>query len=141
MRGKLIVLEGLDRAGKSSQCVRLAERLQKENHKVRHMRFPGEYQVLYLHIQLSHPSHRRQNNSHRQNDRQLPQRRSRTRRPRNPPSLLSKSLGSCVSNIQSYPDIRNSSNQCLHNIRYRIWNKCSNRSVLLLRLRLLSRQR
>ncbi|RDI77556.1 hypothetical protein Vi05172_g12391 [Venturia inaequalis] len=40
MRGKLIVLEGLDRAGKSSQCVKLAERLQKEGHKVRHMRFP-----------------------------------------------------------------------------------------------------
>lgn len=42
MRGKLIILEGLDRAGKSSQCFRLSERLQKEGHKVRHMRFPGD---------------------------------------------------------------------------------------------------
>ncbi|KAF2436980.1 thymidylate kinase [Tothia fuscella] len=40
MRGKLIVFEGLDRAGKSTQCERLAQRLQKEGHKVRHIRFP-----------------------------------------------------------------------------------------------------
>lgn len=36
MRGKLILIEGLDRAGKSSQCVRLAERF--ENAQV--VRFP-----------------------------------------------------------------------------------------------------
>jgi thymidylate kinase len=41
MRGKLIVFEGLDRAGKSTQCERLAESLQMEGHRVRHMRFPG----------------------------------------------------------------------------------------------------
>jgi len=42
MRGKLIVFEGLDRSGKSSQCKRLAERLQSEGHRVRQMRFPGK---------------------------------------------------------------------------------------------------
>jgi hypothetical protein len=40
-RGKLIVFEGLDRAGKSTQCQMLAEALQKDGVKVRHMRFPG----------------------------------------------------------------------------------------------------
>ena len=40
-RGKLIVFEGLDRAGKSTQCQLLAETLQKGGMKVRHMRFPG----------------------------------------------------------------------------------------------------
>ncbi|OCL14359.1 thymidylate kinase [Glonium stellatum] len=40
MRGKLIVFEGLDRAGKSTQCERLVESLRSEGHRVRHMRFP-----------------------------------------------------------------------------------------------------
>ncbi|KAF2245949.1 thymidylate kinase [Trematosphaeria pertusa] len=39
-RGKLIVFEGLDRAGKSTQCQMLVEALQKDGVKVRHMRFP-----------------------------------------------------------------------------------------------------
>ncbi|KAJ4377597.1 Thymidylate kinase [Neocucurbitaria cava] len=39
-RGKLVVFEGLDRAGKSTQCQMLAEALQKDGMKVRHMRFP-----------------------------------------------------------------------------------------------------
>lgn len=40
-RGKLVVFEGLDRAGKSTQVEMLAEALQKDGIKVRHMRFPG----------------------------------------------------------------------------------------------------
>ncbi|KAF2801600.1 thymidylate kinase [Mytilinidion resinicola] len=40
MRGKLIVFEGLDRAGKSTQCNRLVESLQSEGMKVRYLRFP-----------------------------------------------------------------------------------------------------
>ncbi|KAF2467802.1 P-loop containing nucleoside triphosphate hydrolase protein, partial [Lindgomyces ingoldianus] len=39
-RGKLIVFEGLDRAGKSTQCKMLVEGLQKDGLKVRHIRFP-----------------------------------------------------------------------------------------------------
>jgi ATPase subunit of ABC transporter with duplicated ATPase domains len=42
-RGKLIVFEGLDRAGKSTQCAMLAQALQEAGHSVRLMRFPGEY--------------------------------------------------------------------------------------------------
>ncbi|KAK7709663.1 Thymidylate kinase [Botryosphaeria dothidea] len=40
MRGKLIVFEGLDRAGKSTQCGRLVTRLQDLGQRVQHMRFP-----------------------------------------------------------------------------------------------------
>ncbi|KAF9737058.1 hypothetical protein PMIN06_011895 [Paraphaeosphaeria minitans] len=39
-RGKIIVFEGLDRAGKSTQCQMLVEALQKDGVKVKHMRFP-----------------------------------------------------------------------------------------------------
>ncbi|KAG9193399.1 dTMP kinase [Alternaria panax] len=39
-RGKLIVFEGLDRSGKSTQCQTLVEDLQNDGIKVRHMRFP-----------------------------------------------------------------------------------------------------
>ena len=42
LRGAMIVVEGLDRAGKSSQCTRLVENLQKQGRQVKHMRFPGE---------------------------------------------------------------------------------------------------
>ncbi|KAF2685347.1 thymidylate kinase [Lentithecium fluviatile CBS 122367] len=40
VRGKLVVFEGLDRAGKSTQCEKLVEALQKDGVKVKHMRFP-----------------------------------------------------------------------------------------------------
>ncbi|KAJ4373543.1 Thymidylate kinase [Didymella sp. IMI 355093] len=39
-RGKLIVFEGLDRAGKTTQCQMLVEALQKEGQSVLFMRFP-----------------------------------------------------------------------------------------------------
>ena len=40
-RGKLIVVEGLDRAGKSTQVERLCANLCKEGRRVERMRFPG----------------------------------------------------------------------------------------------------
>ncbi|KAH0545269.1 hypothetical protein FGG08_000568 [Glutinoglossum americanum] len=40
VRGTLIVVEGLDKAGKSTQCARLVENLQKRGRKVHHLRFP-----------------------------------------------------------------------------------------------------
>lgn len=40
-RGTLIAIEGLDRAGKSTQCALLVERLQQSGHKVRLQKFPG----------------------------------------------------------------------------------------------------
>lgn len=42
-RGALIVLEGLDRAGKSTQHDLLCSKLESEGHKVKRMRFPGPF--------------------------------------------------------------------------------------------------
>lgn len=41
VRGALIVVEGLDRAGKSSQCEWLRGSLEKAGHSVKYIRFPG----------------------------------------------------------------------------------------------------
>lgn len=41
-RGALVVVEGLDRAGKSSQCELLYKSLLGMNHKAKYVRFPGE---------------------------------------------------------------------------------------------------
>ncbi|KAI4154337.1 MAG: hypothetical protein LQ340_001731 [Diploschistes diacapsis] len=40
-KGQLIVVEGLDRAGKSTQVQLLLKNLAKEGHRVEHMRFPN----------------------------------------------------------------------------------------------------
>jgi dTMP kinase len=40
-RGALIVVEGLDRAGKSSQCEMLQEYLLSQGKTVKYIRFPG----------------------------------------------------------------------------------------------------
>jgi dTMP kinase len=40
-RGKLIVFEGLDRSGKSTQCALLVERLRERGDCVEHLRFPN----------------------------------------------------------------------------------------------------
>lgn len=40
-RGKLVVFEGLDRAGKSTQCAKLVENLRAQGRNVKALRFPG----------------------------------------------------------------------------------------------------
>lgn len=40
-RGILIVVEGLDRAGKSSQCEVLRKKLEDSGRPVKYIRFPG----------------------------------------------------------------------------------------------------
>ncbi|KAL8895844.1 MAG: hypothetical protein Q9192_003412 [Flavoplaca navasiana] len=40
-RGALIIIEGLDRAGKSTQCEKLVQFLKKDGRPVKHMRFPN----------------------------------------------------------------------------------------------------
>lgn len=40
-RGVLIVIEGLDRAGKSTQCERLCKRLEQQGRTVRSLKFPS----------------------------------------------------------------------------------------------------
>lgn len=41
VRGALIVLEGCDRAGKTTQCKALVERLTKNNLNVKFLNFPN----------------------------------------------------------------------------------------------------
>ena len=43
-RGALIVVEGLDRAGKSTQCEHLSASLENYGHIVKRMRFPGKWE-------------------------------------------------------------------------------------------------
>ena len=42
VRGALIVFEGLDRAGKTTQCGNLVEHLKQNGGSVHHLRFPGQ---------------------------------------------------------------------------------------------------
>jgi hypothetical protein len=42
-RGLLIVVEGLDRAGKSSQCTRLVDAFSRAGQKACYVKFPGLY--------------------------------------------------------------------------------------------------
>jgi len=41
-RGALVVVEGIDRCGKSTQCEKLAEALKQSGHEVKTMKFPGK---------------------------------------------------------------------------------------------------
>lgn len=45
-RGHLIVFEGLDRSGKSTQCSRLVDHLKSQGQKVEHARFPNRTTVI-----------------------------------------------------------------------------------------------
>lgn len=45
-RGHLVVFEGLDRSGKSTQCARLVNHLQSNGQKAEHMRFPDRTTVI-----------------------------------------------------------------------------------------------
>ena len=47
-RGALIVIEGLDRAGKSTQHGLLCSKLESEGHCVKRMRFPGMQHLAWL---------------------------------------------------------------------------------------------
>lgn len=44
-RGKMIVFEGLDRSGKSTQCALLVERLREKGERIEHLRFPNRNSV------------------------------------------------------------------------------------------------
>ena len=45
-RGKLVVFEGLDRAGKTTQCQMLVDALREEGQDVLFMRFPGAQMLV-----------------------------------------------------------------------------------------------
>ncbi len=48
-RGALIVLEGVDKAGKTTQCKKLLQALQQSGRPAEMMRFPGEMVLLFTH--------------------------------------------------------------------------------------------
>lgn len=70
VRGRLIVFEGLDRAGKSTQCEHLVKALQDHGHKVKHMRFPGTwfYHGLDKDMNTDPDCHFRQDHANREDD-------------------------------------------------------------------------
>lgn len=45
-RGAFIVIEGLDRSGKSTQVAALADRLQRAGFAVKTMKFPGQLAAI-----------------------------------------------------------------------------------------------
>lgn len=53
-RGAFIVLEGLDRSGKSTQVGLLEKRLKAAGREVRVMRFPGRFPCSYCVLSLGH---------------------------------------------------------------------------------------
>ena len=109
-RGNLIVFEGLDRAGKSTQCEMLVEALQKDGLKVKHMRFPGTFAwfqiymivpkiegvLVVVKLLISQLIHDRSNDANWPDDQQLPKWTERAGRSCNSFALLGKSMGSSV---------------------------------------------
>lgn len=66
MRGALIVVEGLDRAGKSTQCERLCQRLKREGRPVKRLRFPSKpLHYRYSNAKTNILSHARPIHTHR----------------------------------------------------------------------------
>lgn len=49
-RGAFIVVEGLDRSGKTTQTAILRDRLANEGHPVKLYKFPGLYLITSIHI-------------------------------------------------------------------------------------------
>jgi thymidylate kinase len=51
-RGLLIVIEGLDRSGKSTQCQKLLDTLQAQGREVRYVKFPGRPEAFHTHFRM-----------------------------------------------------------------------------------------
>ena len=49
-RGALIVFEGCDRSGKTTQCKKMLAWLERNNRKAHFMRFPGNLLADYLSV-------------------------------------------------------------------------------------------
>ena len=115
-RGAFIVIEGLDRSGKTTQTELLADHLTTTGLSVSRHKFPGEHKrtlpypplstllspchppinlwfPFYTHAR-THTHTPRSHDGHRQADQRLPQRVLRPRRPRDPPPLLREPMGS-----------------------------------------------
>jgi GTPase SAR1 family protein len=53
-RGAFIVIEGLDRAGKTTQVKRLCDKLYAQGHNIKTIRFPGIYPFLIFQFLFGH---------------------------------------------------------------------------------------
>lgn len=51
-RGILVAFEGCDRSGKSTQCQMLVEYLKSIGRDVAHLRFPGNFYVLFATVNI-----------------------------------------------------------------------------------------
>uniref|UniRef100_A0A673LYC7 Thymidylate kinase-like domain-containing protein n=1 Tax=Sinocyclocheilus rhinocerous TaxID=307959 RepID=A0A673LYC7_9TELE len=51
-RGALIVLEGVDRAGKTTQCQKLVQALQQSGRAAEMIRFPGKMTSLLFYFPM-----------------------------------------------------------------------------------------
>lgn len=76
-RGAFIVIEGLDRAGKTTQVKKLCDALYEGGHNVKTLRFPGMYLLHVAYSSISYPElilnhtdpKSRPNHPNRKNDR------------------------------------------------------------------------
>lgn len=108
-RGSFILIEGLDRAGKTTQVKKLCDRLYASGRNVKLMRFPGIYNLIIIPDYCSpdqgeelEAHNSRQNNINRPADKFLPSIIYYSPRPINPPSLFCESLGECPRNSRFY---------------------------------------
>lgn len=93
-RGAMIVVEGLDRAGKSSQCEMLQASLEKMGKSVQYIKFPG-YSLHNFPKQddTNNLSSFRPHNTHRNPNRPIPPFQNHPSRPHNPPPLQFQPMG------------------------------------------------
>ncbi|NXY52190.1 KTHY kinase, partial [Ceuthmochares aereus] len=100
-RGALIVLEGVDRAGKSTQGRRLVEALRDGGHRAELLRFPGTWTPLWqeqLRAALvpSAPLSHREEHGDRAADQLLPGEGEEPGGPHRSPAFLRQPLGTRV---------------------------------------------
>lgn len=94
LRGALVVLEGCDRAGKTTQCRKLVSALTDAGIPAKEMHFPGQRYTLYMYLttamahEIAAFSCCRQEYYSWEADRPVPENGAATRRPRHSPALL-----------------------------------------------------
>jgi hypothetical protein len=92
-RGAFVVIEGLDRAGKTTQVATLQARLETEGVPVKLFKFPG---TTIVELTPSILNKCRPHHGHRKDDRCLLALSIRARQPRDPSSFLCEPLGTRV---------------------------------------------
>jgi thymidylate kinase len=99
-RGAFIVIEGLDRSGKSTQAALLRQTLQENGHNVVLIKFPGKF-LGPCRLNSAHADSR-QDNAYRSDDRLVPPLTIKSRRPHHSSPFLSQPVGAGVRFIHSH---------------------------------------